>query len=303
MDSNFRRLTLKKIAENAGVLTSLVQSALPSTSSASNATFKVLGSVGPHTSVMYGSNAVQPDSSVNIIINVRGIIGGDTKGAQNINPGGNAVIIACEAGGKGSKENLIFGNAAFVNEAVAKVLSFFQKQNPDKNIHLGKLILSGFSGGGSAINALLSQRANIKGDISGVVLNDALHADTNNLKAVVDYAKDAQKNPDKYRFSLMHTSVVPTGYRSTTQVSNDILSQLNMERKPYEGEWNGVGPKPATIAQSGGVQVLQLNDKEQPYKKLDENGNLRPNIDGTAGNQHITALKNMREGFKNMGLD
>lgn len=304
MDRNFRRITLEKIAENAGILTQTVQKAIQNPISP-KPTFKTLGSVGPGTTLMMPANPVKADGSVDIVINIRGIAGGDVGFASSL--GVNAVIISAEAGGLGSKQcQEKFGNAAFVNGAVSKVIGFLQKQFPDKNVHRGKLIVSGFSGGGGAIAQMLTQKDQIQGGLNGVLINDGLHANpgTPEMNAVLDYAKEAEKNPDKYKFSLIHSAVNPGKYISTTQTADYLLNQLNLQRKPIDQTWNGVGPKPVSQAKAGGFVVTQLYDKEQPYMAKDDKGQLRPNVMGkTSGGQHISALHWMPNAFKDIGLE
>lgn len=296
MDPNFRRTTLLKIAANAGLLTSFVEKELNP-----KPQFSSLGSVGPGTTVMMPSNPVKPDGSVDILINIRGIPGGDTKRASSL--GVNAVIVTAEAGGKGNKENVVaYGNANFINNAVSQVLNFVQNKFPDKKIKRGKLVISGFSGGAGAVAAALTQRSSIKGGVDGVVLNDGLHADPNSpqMNAVLEYAKEAEKDPNK-KLKVIHTAITPGKYISTTQTANYLLDQLSLQRKPTEN-WNGKGPKPKTEAKKGGVEIYQLFDKEPPYMVKDPNtGELKPNLIGdpnepvTNGGQHIVANNSLED--------
>ncbi len=304
---NFRLLTLEKIASNAGILTELVNKSFTNSTPAppQQQKFQSLGSVGPGTTIMMPANPIKPDGSVDIVINIRGIPGGDTKTASSL--GVNAVVITAEAGGLGSKENQNqFGNASFVNTAVSKVLSFLQRNNPDKQIRRGKLIVSGFSGGGGAIASMLTERNKIKDGIDGVIINDGLHANPGSpaMNAVLEYAKEAAKNPDKYKLNIIHTAVNPGKYISTTNTANYLVQQLGMQRDNYNDNWNGVGPKPVSTATQGGVKITQLYNQEQPYMAKDPiTGKVKPNVNGlTSGGQHISSLKWMPNAFKDIGL-
>lgn len=313
MENEFRYLALKKLAESAGVLTNIVKQKLGLENEISSEKkekkeiqFQNLGSVGPGTTVMVSTNAVKPDGAVDIVINIRGIPGGDTKTASSL--GVNAVVITAEAGGLGSKENQSqFGNASFINKAVGMVLGSLKKKYPEKNIHRGKLVVSGFSGGGGAIAGLLTQRQQVTGGIDGVIINDGLHANpgTPAMNAVLEYAKEAEKNPDKAKFSLIHTAVNPGKYISTSKTADYLLQELGLERQKLEGEWNGVGPKPSSQAQRGGVKITQLYDQEQPYMAKDPTtGKVRPNVMGaTSGGQHISSLHWMPNAFADIGLE
>lgn len=293
--NNFRKLTLLKIAENSGLLSKIVEQALDH----KQIKFKTLGSVGPGTTVLMPENPIKSDGSVDIVINIRGIAGGDTKTASNL--GVNAVIVTAEAGGLGSKENLqSYGYAGFINDAISKVLGFLKNQFPDKNIHRGKLIISGFSGGGSAIANILAQRDKVNGPINGILFNDALHASPGDprLKAIIDYAKEAIKDPDK-KFKLIHTAVVPGTYASTTDVANYILKELELGRQKNENYQEGITP--ASEAMAGGASVIQLYDRQDPYMVKNEEGQLKPNLPGTAGWQHIKSLEwGNNNAFKDM---
>ena len=290
MDREFRKHTFKHLLKHAGVVSDLVEKAF-----AKPASYRTLGSVGRGTTVMIPENPVKPDGSVDIIFQIRGIAGGDTKTASAI--GKNAVIITAEAGGKGSKENLAaFGSPAFINEGVAKVLGTLKQNFPDKNVHLGKLTVSSFSGGGSATAQLLMNRQALpKGSQPPkFVFIDGLHAEPggNVMKAVVDYAKEVKDNPKAGELSIIHTAVVPEGYASTTQVADSLLGQLGLQRQSTnqpQGEGDTVHPTSA--AHAGGLSVVQLYDTKQPYMAKDpQTGEVKPNVPGTAGWQHIKAL-------------
>lgn len=305
MDNSFRRSTLEKIAANAGILTSLVEKNLfPE----KKKEFKTLGSVGPGTTVMVPSNPVKPDGSVDILINIRGIAGGDTKTAGGL--GVNAVIVTAEAGGLGNAENIQkFGNAAFINNTVSKVLAHLQAQYPDKKIHRGKLVVSGFSGGGGAVAAMLTQQNQIKGGVNGVIINDGLHTDPNTpgMNAVLEYAQMAEKNPEKYKMKIIHTAITPGKYISTTETANHLLKELGLDRRPVT-TWDGKGPKPISEANRGGFSVYQLYDKEPPYMAKDPiTGKIRPNVIDpvtgeplTNGGQHILANKALADYTKDI---
>lgn len=288
MNKEFRIATFSRILKTAGIVTDMVQESL---SKKEKPTFKTLGSVGPGTTVMVPQNPVKLDGSVDIVIQIRGISGGDTKTASAL--GGNAVIITCEAGGLGSKENFAaYSSPNFVNTAVEKVLSFLQKEFPDKQIKRGKLAVSSFSGGGSATSALLMNRDKIKGGVDKFVFIDGLHVskDDPRMKALVDYAKEIKEDPSKGQLDIVHTAVQPSGYASTTETANHILNELGLNKRPVD-KWTGNGPPPSAQAQQGGLRVTELYSEPAPYMAKDpKTGKLKANVPGTAGWQHIQAL-------------
>ncbi len=293
MDQNFRHATLQHLVKQAGVVSDMVDKALEVKNKVLN--FISIGSVGPGTTVMVPPNPVKPDGSVDIVFQIRGLAGGDTKTAGSM--GANAVIITAEAGGLGSKENLAaFGSPAFVNKAVGQIISAIQSKNPDKKIVLGKLVVSSFSGGGSATASLLVNRGALpKGTTPPkFVFIDGLHADPKGqvMKEIVNYAKEVKNNPAAGELSIVHTAVVPGGYASTTQVADHLLQELGLQRQRVsdkQGEGDDV--RPVAEAQSGGLKVVQLYDQQQPYMAKDpRTGEMKPNVPGTAGKQHINAL-------------
>lgn len=291
MNREFRKNTFKHLLKNAGIVSDLVEK----TFSKPATTYRTLGSVGRGTTVMMPDTPVKSDGSVDIIFQIRGIAGGDTKTAGAI--GKNAVIITAEAGGIGSKENLAaYGSPAFINEAVNKVIANLKQNFPEKNVHLGKLTVSSFSGGGSATAQLLMNRESLpKGSQPPkFVFIDGLHADprSNVMKAVVDYAKEVKDNPKMGELSIIHTAVVPGKYTSTTEVADHLLDQLGLQRQSInQSQGEGDEVRPTSAANAGGLNVVQLYDTQQPYMAKDPHtGEVKPNVPGTAGWQHIKAL-------------
>jgi hypothetical protein len=290
MRKEFRISVLQNILKTSGVVSDLVDEALEQKS---NLKFNTLGSVGTGTTVMAPSSVVKPDGTVNVVVQIRGLAGGDAKTATQM--GTNAVIITCEAGGMGSKENLAaFGNTNFINTAVSKVLEDLQKKNPDKKVRLGKLTISSFSGGGSATANLLVNRANLPKGTSApkFVFIDGLHAEPDGsvMKEIVNYAKQVKDNPEAGQLSIVHTAVVPTGYASTTQVADYLLNSLGLQKQRVADQGSGDDVHPVAEANQGGLRVVQLYDQNQPYMVKDPaSGELKPNVPGTAGYQHIKA--------------
>lgn len=302
--SNFRKLALQKIAASAGILTDIVEKSLNKEPNKPKLNFKTIGSVGPGTTVMAPSTVVKPDGSVDFFIQIRGISGGDTKTAATI--GINAVIITAEAGGLGSKENTAaFGYPSFVNNAINKVLTQLQQQFPDKKIHRGKVVLASWSGGFGAVAELIDKRNAIEGGIDGVIFTDGLHIAPNDprMKEIVEFAREASRNPNKI-FTNIHTAVQTSSFTSSTQSAQHLLTELNLSRKPVE-KWNGKGIKPVSEAKENGFRLIQLYSEPAPYKVKDpQTGEFKPNISGTAGEQHLIArewqIKNTKDLLKNL---
>lgn len=271
----------------AGVLSNYIENKIKKIKDKPN--FIPLSSVGPGTAVFMNNNAVKPDGTVDFIINFRGVPGVASAINQSMgNP--NAVIITAEAVGKGDNKGSAmlvnqFASSNKVNEMVGQVLNHLRKQFPDKDIKRGKLIISGFSGGGAVVARLAAEKNNIKGGIDGIIINDGLHSEIGSepLNAIVDFAKEATKDPNK-KFKIIHTAIKP-GYTSTTETADYILKNLGLERiKPQDKEkYLSYGFEPASIAEKGGVEIIQMYDKSAPY--------YVDNRPGSLGDQHVQSLK------------
>ena len=287
MDRNFRITLLNKIASDAGILSSYVEKHIKDTKKPK---FIALTSLGPRIGVFMSETAVKPDGTVDFIVNFRGVSGDPKKVGQNFN-NPNAVIITAEASGP-QEENMgsklleqQFGYPAKVNEMVSQVLHHLQKQFPDKKIKRGKLIISGFSGGGSVVARLIAEKDKINGGINGAIINDGLHSPigSKTLDKVVEFAREAEKDPN-LKFKLIHTAIKPS-YTSTTETSNYILDKLQLKRNPIEdkSKYEQYGFVPASEAKSGGFEVVQMYDNPKLPYYVDN----RP---GSLGDTHVQSL-------------
>ncbi len=269
-----------------GTLSSYIEKKLTDLKSKPN--FIPLTSVGPGTSVFMNSGAVKPDGSVDFIVNFRGIPGDAGSIGKSVG-NANAVVITAEAVGKGDNKGSAmlvnqFASSGKVNEMVGTVLNYLKKQFPDKEIKRGKLIISGFSGGGAVVARLAAEQANIKGGIDGIIINDGLHSEIGSkpLDAIVEFARQAQKDPSK-KFKIIHTAIKP-GYTSTTETADHILKQLGIERQKTDSKnFKDYGFEPASVAQDGGVEIIQMYDKPAPY--------YVDNRPGSLGDQHVQSLR------------
>lgn len=279
------------MAENVGLLTQHIQNKIKSNDNKPK--LVTLGSVGPGTSVYIPSNLteqIENNRPIPLILSFRGVNGDPKLVGKNLGDP-NAIICVAEASGprdqnKGSK--LLeeqFGGANKINAIVSSIMGQLQKKFPDKQIKRGKLIISGFSGGGSVVARAVAERNKIPGGIDGVVINDGLHAKIGSptLDSIVDYAKEAQKDPSK-KFRIIHTAIKPS-YTSTTQTSDYILQQLGMKRDPVKDSeaYKQYGFVPKTEAKAGGVQITQMfDDPKVPY--------FVDNRPGSLGDTHVQSL-------------
>jgi hypothetical protein len=243
----------------------------------------------PNTQVIWpGPQCIHPDGSVNILFFFRGG-GADVMSKSST----NAIVVMADAGGIGGGASANqFGNASFVNSSVQSIIAQLKNKFPDKNIHLGHLGFTGWSGGYAPIGRILSSGGLVKQPDHVSVLDGIHEGDLHKpngasldkqWKGIIDAAKDG-----KTEFTFVHTAVNPGSYASTTDAANYFLAHNNMSRQPVE-QWDGKGKKPDSIASAGNFKVVQLYSEEQPYMVKDPSGQNKPNIPGTAGYQHIQA--------------
>jgi len=291
LNSNFRKELILKIAENVGLLTQHIQGKIKSDENKPK--LITMGSAGPGTSVYVPSNITEQINNgkpISILLNFRGVSGDPKLVGKNLGDP-NAVVVTAEASGpreqnKGSK--LLeeqFGGANKINAIVSSVIGQLQKKFPDKQVKRGKLIISGFSGGGSVVARAVAERNKIPGGIDGVIINDGLHAKIGSptLDSIVDYAREAEKDPSK-KFRIIHTAIKPS-YTSTTQTSDYILQQLGLKREPIKDPelYKQYGFVPKTEAKAGGVQITQMfDDPKVPY--------FVDNRPGSLGDTHVQSL-------------
>lgn len=294
MNRQLRRFSIALIAKQAGIVSDLVEKFLSKPKS-----YRSLGSVGPGTTVMVPENPVKSDGSVDIIIQVRGIPGGDIKSAASVGKG--AVVVTAEAGGIGSKENFMaYSSTNFISKTTNQIIEFL-KSKPEfanKNVHLGKLTISSFSGGGSAVANLLKNRDSLpKGSVPPkFVFIDGLHADPkatpdqsgkNAFQAVAEFAQQVRDDPSAGELSIVTTKINPGKYIATDQVAQQLLAQIGM-KDSKRSQWGDI---PVTEHQQGGLHIARMYDDGQPYMVKDpRTGQMKPNIPGTSGYQHIQAL-------------
>jgi len=283
MDRNFRKLALKKIAASAGVLSSFVENVLESKEKPT--TFKASGSAGTGTNIFLSDKSINPDGTVNFIINFRGV------NSQSVNMLGvnNAVVITARGVGDPKKNigsellSQQYGNAGRINSIIENTLAQLRKKYPDRNIKRGKLILSGFSGGVDPIASLLNQRNQIKGGIDGVIMNDGLHVNpdkSSRWKGVKEFAQEAAQDKSKM-FKILNTRVIPP-YTSTTETSDRLLTDLGLQKGQTDPNAAIYGFKPANVTRKGGFEAVNMYDKVVPY--------FLNNQPGSMGDQHVQAF-------------
>lgn len=291
LDKSTRHILLLKVISSEGLLSSFVEQHLPKQEKPNFISFNIQ----PGVSGYINEKSLNSGGAINFIVNFRGVSGSGSAVGANFNYP-NACIITAEAVGKQS-ENMgsklleqQYGSAEKLNEIVAKALNYLKNKYPNKNINLGKIVISGFSGGGSVVASLATQRDKIKGKLVGIIINDGLHSNPNTaegrrkLDAIVAWAKETQQDPNKI-FKILHTAIHPGSYSSTTETANYLLDKLNLQRqKPNNSEeFKQYGFSPASMAKDNRTEVVQMYDKQTPY--------FADNRSGSLGDQHVQAVR------------
>ncbi len=141
------------------------------------------------------------------------------------------------------------------NQLISSVEAQVAKRTGIKQAHVRKIALSSWSAGYGAIEQILRQTGGK--NIDAVILLDSLHAGyiderartlkTDQISPFVAYAKRAAA---KQTFMFMsHSSIIPPGYASTTEVASYVVGQLHGR------------PKKATRQDVLGLDMIDRFDK------------------------------------------
>lgn len=155
--------------------------------------------------------------------------------------GKGVVLVGIDLGiGSGAYENK-FADKDLFPKIVASVEEKMKVRTGKKNAHVKHLALSSWSAGYGATSQILRQTGGKK--IDAVILLDSLHAGykdgTSDVRGAqidqfVSYAKDAMAGR-KFMY-LSHSSIVPPGYASTTEVAEYIVDELGGKLKKASGK-------------------------------------------------------------------
>jgi hypothetical protein len=154
-----------------------------------------------------------------------------------VKTGGGAVLVGIDLGiGSGAYENA-FQDPSLFPRIVASVEEHMKKRTGKEKAHVKHLALSSWSAGYGATSQILRQP--IASKVEAVVLLDSLHAGykegTKNevrgaqIAQFVDYAKEAAAGK-RFMF-LSHSSIIPPGYASTTEVARYVVGEVRGKLK------------------------------------------------------------------------
>ena len=129
---------------------------------------------------------------------------------------------------------------------------------------IGKICLSSFSGGYTAVRDLLCQPGVVQ-RVSDVVLLDSLYAprvgenkdrlDPDAMKPFVDFARGATEGKSRFFFTQLYPPLEQHRGNTTTLAANFLIDALKLERKPASGS-NSRGAKLLYRADQGGCHIL-----------------------------------------------
>jgi hypothetical protein len=289
MDQNFRIQAFEKLA---GLITDKVKEYLKTDQPRHEYGPAGISLSYPGTSVLWpGESAIHPDGSVNIMFFFRG----GSAGVMN-QSGTNAVVVTADAGGAGGgPSQQAYGRPDFVNQVVGSIIAQLKQKLKRDDVKLGKLGLAGWSGGYAPIHGIMQNPSALVKQPDYVGVFDGMHHGPKgrpNEQAMKTWKEIADRaTQGATQFVVTHTAVDPGSYASSTDTANWLVQQAGIQRQPVQ-DWEGKGVKPSSIAQQGNFSVVQLYDQAQPYMVRDpESGRSKPNIPGTAGHQHIQAIR------------
>jgi hypothetical protein len=165
------------------------------------------------------------------------------------------VLVGVDLGiGSGAYQTAFSAPATFTN-LLASVEAAVAKHSGRANAHIRKLALSSWSAGYGALEQILRQPAAKK--VDAVILLDSLHAgyideQAHSLKQdqLTPFVAFAKRAAQKQTFMFMsHSSIIPPGYASTTEVAKYMVQRL------------GGKPKKASRQDVLGLDMIERFDK------------------------------------------
>jgi hypothetical protein len=171
-----------------------------------------------------------------------------------------AVFASVDLGiGSGAYETTFQDPSAFA-EYLRSVESAMAKATGNPKAHARHIGLSAWSAGYGAVLRILEQPLGRRVDT--VILLDGLHAgyvdghvNGQQIQSVVDFAQAAAHGKGFFFFS--HSSIIPPGYASTTEVANYLVWSVNGKPKAFH-------PKRRRVL---GLELISLYDRENMHTR------------------------------------
>ena len=147
------------------------------------------------------------------------------------------VLVGVDLGiGSGAYQSTFSAPSAFTN-LLASVEAAVAKHAGRQSAHIRKLALSSWSAGYGAIEQILRQPAGKK--VDALILLDSLHAGYSDeqtparkVEQLSPFIAFAKRAASKQAFMFMsHSSIIPPGYASTTEVASFVVGKLGGKPK------------------------------------------------------------------------
>jgi hypothetical protein len=149
----------------------------------------------------------------------------------------NAVVVSVNLGINTGPYSNAYAGKGSLDRLIATAHEQLQKTNRAPGAKLGRLALTAWSAGFASISSILSDPGTAQ-KIDAVLLADGFHAAYVAYKTIYtpplekwrSYAEQAVKG-DKL-FVLTHSSVPTDGYASTTDTTDELLREMNLDKTP-----------------------------------------------------------------------
>jgi len=265
MNKYFRYLLLTKLQKKAAVYDTVKSSLEQKGFKAEDANKPIYGGTISIPGAKAGIEVKCPNNPIingkyNVFVQIR-------PGAGASSAGINAILVYCEAGGMASAENTReFGNSDWLKKQLGIIQTVLSKKFG--NVSLGKLAVSSFSGGYQALGNILADPT-INDKIDSAIILDGIHFGGRNkpdpvgLKPFTDFANKVKNDPTK-KMVVLHSSVDPGTYASSTTTANYINQNVGAQKSKTDKTYNGITP--ASISNVGGYTAIQLFDQKDPGK-------------------------------------
>ncbi|RPI26000.1 MAG: hypothetical protein EHM61_12860 [Acidobacteria bacterium] len=144
-------------------------------------------------------------------------------------------------------------------------------------VRFDRIVLSGFSAGYGAVEAILTDPGNYN-QVDAVLLLDGIHASyvpegrvlseggkirEEDMRVFTALARDAARPDTRKRFVMTHSEIFPGTFVSTTEATDYVLQKLPLRRVPVL-RWGPRGMQQISEARRGHFQVLGFAGNTAP---------------------------------------
>lgn len=189
-----------------------------------------------------------------------------------VKTGKNAVMIAVHLGSFSSPYQNYFSQPERFTDLVDEAFAKLNQRYPGRNLKLGYLCVTAFSGGYGGARQLVSF-PDIYNRMNALILLDCPHTSyvdggkvsPEQMEGFLRFACDAKAG--KKTFIMTHSQIVPGNYASTTECADYLIANLDGRRIPAGGT-NEVGMELASKYEFGHCHILgYTGDTKQDHMK------------------------------------